>query len=115
MKLAIRSLATMGLTLALLGCGGTGASALPSLPAVSVPSVPPASASVEELARQACPADVANECVKGVVDAASSGLPAALCIFPDNKWSVVTPGADAAVGSTCGTDNTGTIRILISK
>jgi hypothetical protein len=115
MRSALRQLATLAFGLVLLGCSGTTSSSPAASLSVSVPPVPSGSASVEELARQACPAAVVDECVTAVVGAASAGLPAALCIFPGDKWSVVTPQAGDIVGSSCGTDGTGKIQILIVK
>jgi hypothetical protein len=115
MRFSLRTLATLVFPLMLLGCSAATSSGPGASLAVSIPPVPSGSASVEELARQACPAAVVEECVKGVTDALSAGIPAALCISPDNKWSVVTPKSGDAVGSSCGTDGTGTIQILIAK
>jgi hypothetical protein len=115
MRLVLRPLATLAFGLVLLGCTGSTSSSPAASLSVSVPPLPSGSASVEELARQACPAAVADECVTGVVGAASAGLPAALCIFPGDKWSVVTPQPADVVGSSCGTDGTGKIQILIVK
>jgi hypothetical protein len=82
---------------------------------VTLLPIPSGSASVEELARQVCPAAFVDECVTGIVGAADAGVSAALCIFPGDKWSVVTPMAGDAIGSSCGTDGTGAIRILIAQ
>jgi len=43
----------------------------------------------------------------------STGTPAAVCVYPDDKWEITTPSAQETTGSSCGPTGAGSIRGVI--
>ena len=48
-----------------------------------------------------CPAESLEPCAEAYITFATGSLEAALCIFPDGKWAMVTP--EGGIGDSCGT------------
>ncbi len=48
-----------------------------------------------------CPAEFLEPCAESYIEFAKGSLEAALCIFPEGKWAMVTPEGD--IGDSCGT------------
>jgi hypothetical protein len=48
-----------------------------------------------------CPAEFLEPCAEAYIAFATGSLEAALCIFPEGKWAMVTPEGD--IGDSCGT------------
>ena len=48
-----------------------------------------------------CPAEFLEPCAESYIEFAKGSLEAALCIFPEGKWAMVTP--EGHIGDSCGT------------
>ena len=48
-----------------------------------------------------CPAEFLEPCAEAYITFATGSLEAALCIFPEGKWAMVTP--EGGIGDSCGT------------
>ena len=48
-----------------------------------------------------CPAEFVEPCSESYITFATGSLEAALCIFPEGKWAMVTP--EGGIGDSCGT------------
>ena len=46
-----------------------------------------------------CPAEFLEPCADSYIEFAKGSLEAALCIFPEGKWAMVTPNGD--IGDSC--------------
>ncbi len=48
-----------------------------------------------------CPAEFLEPCAEAYITSATGSIEAALCIFPEGKWAMVTP--EGGIGDSCGT------------
>lgn len=95
--------------LVLAGCSSGAA------PAATPTAKTAADAGTAEAAAEACPSrGNTAECVNMYVQMASSGVAAALCVWPDYTWSFVTPESDYYVGYYgCGQDGGGQVTAIL--
>lgn len=112
----MRAVLAATVALILAACSSSGVS--PSGTTVVATDAATASAAgptspAEGIAKLGCPAAFLEQCTEAVVAAAAVDLPSALCVFPGDRWAVVTPASDARPGSPCGDEGLGTIRGII--
>ena len=102
--------AILVVSFALTACSQTAASQPPATttPESAAPAASPQGSSsqttdAEAVAEQACPGgEFHDQCVQAVRETIPSGLPFAICAWPDGKWALTTPNQGDAVGSPCG-------------
>lgn len=97
----------VAVAVAVAACGA------PAVTPTTTPTAVPADP-VRAAAERDCPAKYASECVPIYIEMAQAGASAALCVWPDYRWSFVTPEHGVAVGDYgCGTDGRGQIVALL--
>ncbi len=91
----------------MLGMTGCGSSASPAPPTVAPD---PARAAAE----RDCPERYASDCIPIYFKMAAGSMPAELCVWPDYRWSFVTPGEGERVGDYgCGSDGKGQVVAIV--
>jgi hypothetical protein len=80
-------------------------------PVIPSPTPEPAASvlDVRAEAERSCPAAFRQPCLDSYLAIAQTGFAGVLCVFPESRWSIGTPGQDGhgeAVGDACEPDGT---------